>query len=51
MPWNWRILLKIVVAILRILQKLPPTIDQREISGHLADAIDNGNSEPDGGVE
>lgn len=40
MPIEWKMFLKILLAILRILQDLPPETDTRSISGHLADAIE-----------
>lgn len=48
MPFDWLLFLKILSAILRILQALPPETDVRAITGHLADAVDvqNGNNPP-----
>ena len=40
MPIDWAIFLRILLAILRILQELPPSIDQRPIAGYLGDAIE-----------
>jgi len=49
MPFDWQIFLKILLSILRILQSLPPEIDQREVAGHLGDAIEaNGIHKPGG---
>lgn len=50
MPLNWRIFLKIVVAILRILQGLPAAVDHTKVAGLLADAIDANGIEDQGGT-
>lgn len=50
MPFDWQIFLKILLSILRILQTLPPEIDQREVVGHLGDAIEANGIHPTGGT-
>lgn len=40
MPFDWQIFLKILLAILRILQRLPRDADHTEIVGLLGDAIE-----------
>lgn len=50
MPFQWKILLAIVVAVLRILSKLPAGIDHRPITEELANLVDNGKSDDVGEV-
>lgn len=51
MPFDWTLFLKILAAILRILTSLPPETDVREITSHLADAVDAQNHQsPQGAV-
>lgn len=40
MPFDWQIFLRILLAILRILEALPPELDTTKIAGGLADAIE-----------
>lgn len=40
MVFDWQIFLRILLAILRILEQLPPEIDHRPIANGLADAVD-----------
>lgn len=40
MPFDWQIFMRILLAILRIIQKLPPEVDTTAIAGHLGDAIE-----------
>lgn len=49
MPFDWQIFLRILLAILRILQDLPPNFDTTKIVGHLGDAIEANGINPTGG--
>jgi hypothetical protein len=40
MPFDWQIFLRIMLAFLRCLQKLPPDVDTTAIVGDLGDAIE-----------
>jgi len=47
MPFDWQIFLRILLAFLRILSKLPPEVDTTRIVSDLGDAIEaNGISTP-----
>lgn len=49
MPFDWQIFLRILLAILRILQSLPPDTDTTAIVGHLGDAIEANGITPNPG--
>lgn len=43
MPFDWQIFLKIILAILRILQSLPKDVDNTAVIELLGDAIEANN--------
>lgn len=40
MPFDWQIFVRILLALLRILERLPKEADHTEVSGLMADAIE-----------
>ena len=46
MPFDWAIFMRIILAILRILSKLPPEVDNTPILKDLGDAIEANGIEP-----
>ncbi len=48
MPFDWQIFLRILLAILRVLSKLPPDTDTTGIMSDLGDAIEANGIQPKG---
>jgi len=46
MPFEWKLFLKILAIVLRILQNLPAEVDNRPVVRSMADGIDELNGSP-----